>query len=164
MTGRRLGAGKYVATVVAALVLTSCTGSDTPVTWRASLTGSEAAVPGSLLRVRVEADAARGWYVYSVTQPRGGPIPTRVWLADTTAFAAAGPATGPEPTRSFDKTFGMNVEKYLRDPSFDLPVRVQPTAKRGSAEIAVNALYQACNDTICLSPRTVRLRVPVRID
>lgn len=115
------------------------------------------------MRVRIDAKTARGWYVYSVTQPRGGPVPTRIWLADTTAFAAAGPAIGPGPTRSHDKSFGIDVEKYLQPPSFELPVRVRPTANTGTTELTVNALYQACNDTICLSPKTISLTVPIAI-
>lgn len=154
----------YVLAAIGVLSLAGCREPANPVTWSASLPRNESVAPGSIVRVRIEAKAARGWYVYAVTQPRGGPIPTRIWLADTTLFAPAGPAVGPDPARSFDKTFGISVEKYLRPPSFELPVRVRPTAARGRARIEVNALYQACNDTVCLSPKTVTLAVPIRIE
>lgn len=162
MTYGRGAARSYAAAV--AVIVAGCAEPPNPVSWRASLRDSDVAAPGSMVHVTIHAKTARGWYVYSVTQPRGGPIPTKVWLADTTSFAPTGPATGPQPTSSFDQTFGMNVEKYLRDPSFDLPVRVRPTAKRGRSAIVVNALYQACNDTICLSPKTVSVSVPVTIE
>lgn len=132
--------------------------------WAASIDGSDTVAPGSVVRVKVEARSGRGWYFYSLTQPGGGPIPARIWLADGAVFRQAGPLGVPEPTRSFDSVFGIDVEKYSGQTSFTLPVRVPAEAVDGRREIRVNAVYQACNDTICLSPRTVTVAVPVVID
>ncbi len=65
--------------------------------------------------------------------------------------------------RSFDKTFKMVVEKYPESPRFVLPVRIPDDAPAGAAEIRVTAMYQACNDSICLSPATVTMSVPMTI-
>lgn len=158
------GAARRYSAVAAVSFLAGCGEPASPVAWRASLDRPARATRGAVVHVTIGAKMRPGWYVYSATQPPGGPIPTRVWLADTSSFAPAGPATGPEPTRSFDRTFGMNVEKYLRDPSFHLPLKVRPTANTGGSTILINALYQACNDTICLSPKTIGLAVPVTIE
>lgn len=146
-----------------ALVAIGCADSTAPVTWAAKLEGARTVAPGSEVRVRLDAEVDRGWYFYSVTQPAGGPIPARVWLSDTTVFRPAGSVSGPAPVRSFDRTFKMDVEKYPESSTFVLLVLVPPDAAPGAAEIRVNAMYQACNDSICLSPKTVTMSVPVTI-
>lgn len=147
-----------------ALLALACGGTGLPVTWAASIDGSATVAPGSVVRIRVDARSARGWYFYSVTQPAGGPVAARIWLADSTTFRPAGAVSGSEPTRSFDETFGINVEKYAGSTSFVLPVRVPRETSGGAKEIRVNARYQACNDTVCLSPTTVTMTVPVTIE
>lgn len=157
------GIGGARTLACALLLAAGCGKSDEPVHWSASIEGPGKIAPGSVVRVTLEARAGRGWYFYSLTQPAGGPIPARIWLADSTIFRQAGPLVGQEPSRSFDSVFGIDLEKYPGRTSFTLPVRVPQVMSPGSHEIHVNTLYQACNDTICLSPRTVTLKVPVLI-
>lgn len=166
LAGRRTfrnGIALTALSVVALLAL-ACGGPELPVTWVASIDGRDTVLPGSVVRIRVDARSARGWYFYSVTQTAGGPVAARIWLADSTTFRPAGAVSGSEPTRSFDETFGINVEKYPGAASFTLPVRVPRGTSGGAKEIRVNALYQACNDTVCLSPTTVTMTVPVTIE
>ena len=146
-----------------ALFAAGCGESEEPVKWAASIDGTKEVAPGSVVRVNVEARSGRGWYFYSATQSAGGPIPAKIQLADSTIFRQAGPLVSPEPARSFDSVFGMELEKYPGRASFTLPVRVPPAGSSGRQEIRISALYQACNDTICLSPRTATLIVPVEI-
>lgn len=154
-----------LAATSALVVAHGCGGGDTdpPVIWAASIDGPAVAAPGSLVSVRVDAKPTGAWYFYSSTQPAGGPIPARIWLADSTTFRPEGPMSSSRPTISFDSIFGINVEKYSAAVSFRLPVRVAPEASAGVREIRVNAQYQACNDTVCLSPRTVTMMVPLTI-
>lgn len=151
------------ALVFAALLAAGC-GEGEPVKWAASIDGPRTVAPGAVVRVSVEARSGPGWYFYSATQAAGGPIPASIQLADSTVFRQAGPLISPEPARSFDSVFGMELEKHPGRASFTLPVRVDSTASPGRREIRISALYQACNDTICLSPRTATLIVPVVID
>lgn len=154
-----------MAVVAALAVIAACERADeAPVTWTAGLAAAETATPGETVVVRVDARMDRGWYVYSVTQPAGGPIPTRIWLADTGVFRQSGEVEGPRPTRAYDNAFDMDVEKYLTNPSFAVPVEISPRAQAGSSDVRVSALFQACNDTVCLSPKTVTMSVPIRIE
>ncbi|MGI8619920.1 MAG: protein-disulfide reductase DsbD domain-containing protein [Gemmatimonadaceae bacterium] len=132
--------------------------------WTASVDGPDVVAPGSVVRVRVDARPTGGWYFYSLTQPAGGPVPARIWLADSTTFKPGGPVSGPQPATSFDNIFGINVEKYPAAASFTLSVRVPMETSAGAREIRVSAQYQACNDTVCLSPRTVTMGVPLQIE
>lgn len=152
------------ALLCASLLAAGCREPEEPVRWTASIDGPNAIAAGSVVRVNVEARSGRGWYFYSATQSAGGPIPAKIQLADSTIFRQAGPLVGSEPSRSFDSVFGITVEKHPGSASFTLPVRVPPEGSSGRQEIRISALYQACNDTICLSPRTVTLIIPVMID
>jgi len=152
------------ALLCAALLAPGCGETDEPVKWAASMDGPDSVAPGSVVRVKVEARSGRGWYFYSATQPAGGPIPAKIQLADSTIFRQAGPLVSSEPSRSFDSVFGIDLEKYPGKASFTVPVRVPSEGSSGRQEIRISALYQACNDTICLSPRTVMLTVPVLIE
>lgn len=147
-----------------ALLALACGDPAQPVRWSASATAPDTAIGiGAIVPIRVEARAARGWYFYSITQPEGGPIPARIWLPDTAMFTLAGPVRGSVPSRSFDSVFGMVVEKHARRSSFTVPVRVEERAGAGARELRISATYQACNDRICLSPRTVTLSVPLTV-
>lgn len=151
--------------VAAAFVLSasaSCDKAGDPIRWRAELDGRGTISEGERALVLVRATPQRGWYFYSLTQPSGGPISARIWLSDTTRFRMAGAVRASAPQRSFDKTFSMNVEKYPSPTSFIVPIAMTD-ARGGRAEIVLSATYQACNDTICLSPRTVTLNVPVEV-
>lgn len=154
---------RALAAALVAILASGCGEAEPPVVWAASIDGPDVASAGSVVRVRIDARPTGSWYFYSLTQPAGGPIPARIRLADSSAFTPAGPVSGPQPTTSFDNTFGINVEKYSDPASFILPVRAPSTARKARGEIRVGALYQACNDTICLAPKEVTLTVPVRI-
>jgi hypothetical protein len=147
----------------AALLVSAACGDEEPVAWSAAVDGPARAAPGAMVRVRVEARTTGNWYFYSATQPEGGPIPARIELADSGSFELAGAVTGSMPSVSFDSTFRMSVEKHAGAVSFVVPVRVATTAREGESELRVSVEYQACNNTICLSPRTVILAVPVTI-
>lgn len=163
MAPRSARCGRVLAVALVGVLTYGCGEAEPPVVWAASIDGPDIVSAGSVVRVRIDARPMGSWYFYSLTQPAGGPIPARIRLTDSSAFTPAGPVTGPPPTTSFDNTFGINVEKYSDPASFILPVRAPPAAKSARGEIRVGALYQACNDTICLSPKEVTLTVPVRI-
>ena len=44
-----------------------------PITWRVARAGTQA---GDTIALRVDATVPDGWHLYSITQPRGGPIAT----------------------------------------------------------------------------------------
>lgn len=163
VTVRAARGGRSVAAALVVVLAPGCRDAEPPVVWAASIDGPNVVRAGSVVRVRIDARPTGSWYFYSLTQPAGGPIPARIRLVDSSAFTTAGPVTGSPPTTSFDNTFGINVEKYSDPATFTLPVRVPPRAREARTEIRVGALYQACNDTICLSPKEVVLTVPLTI-
>jgi DsbC/DsbD-like thiol-disulfide interchange protein len=129
-----------------------------PVTWTAAAPKG-AAAPGSTVPVSLTATVDDGWHLYSTTQPPGGPIPTRITVAPSPAFAAGGTVTFPKPTVAPDPNFGINVETYDRTVTFTIPVKVAPSAPKGADTATVQARFQACNATAC---RPARSRSPSR--
>ena len=159
---RRSGLAR--ALLCGALVMAGCGETHDPVKWTATIAGPDRVAPGSVVRVELEARSGRGWYFYSATQPAGGPIPAKIQLADSAIFRQAGPLVSPEPSRAYDSVFGIDLEKHPGTVSFVLPVLVPARLPAGRREIQISAQYQACNDSICLSPRSVVLTVPVVIE
>jgi hypothetical protein len=100
-----------------------------------------------------------GWRLYSLTQPPGGPLPTRLWLPPAQPWSLAGAIRGPEPTREFDPAFGMEVESHTRRVEFVIPVERRTEGHAGGVQVKVR--YQLCSRHLGLPPQTVALETPV---
>ncbi len=104
-----------------------------------------------------------GWHLYSVTTPRGGPIPTSVGLADTPAIAST-KLYQAKPERKFDPNFQLDTETFQNEADFLFDVELSKTAAAGTADVTARARYQSCNDRLCLPPRTKTAAAAVAID
>ena len=143
-----------------------------PVSWSArsslddegtALTQVPRVSSGDTFSVSVEAQIAPGWYIYSISQGEGGPVPSRISLAREQPFQTFGEVRGPVPKVKFDQNFMMEVEMHEGGVAYDLPVLVLPEADPQATEIMVQARYQACTDRVCLPAQTERIPVGVRI-
>lgn len=135
-----------------------------PVRW--SLVGGNAprqAVAGRAVPVTLQADIAKGWYIYALTQPPGGPIPLRIALAGAGDLSVRGVIQAPQPKKYFDKNFGITTEMYSGSPRFTVPVGVPGRTASGLRRLDIAARYQVCSDRLCLPPRTDTVRVSLRI-
>jgi hypothetical protein len=118
---------------------------------------------GRTLPIVVEADIAKGWHIYSLTQKSGGPIPLRLELVGAADVVIRGLIKAPKPDRRFDKNFGIETELYSGSPRFTIPVGVAARSLTGVRKFQVAARYQVCSDKLCLPPRTDKLDVTLRI-
>jgi len=132
-----------------------------PVTLAASVKPAKVK-PGDKLTAQVSASIAGGWHIYSVTQGSGGPVPTRITIAEG-VFKSAGNVSGSAPKREMDPNFGIMTEFYIGSASFSVPVIIDSSTPPGSQTLTINVRYQACNDTLCLPPKTVKVSAPVEI-
>jgi thiol:disulfide interchange protein DsbD len=145
-------------------LLAASTTSLKPVKW--SLVGAKApraVAAGRAVPITVQADIAKGWHIYSLTQKPGGPIPLRIELSGATDVVVRGVIKAPKPERYFDKNFGMTTELYSGSPRFTIPVAVPGRTPSGARQLHVTARYQVCSDRLCLPPRTDTVRVALRI-
>jgi DsbC/DsbD-like thiol-disulfide interchange protein len=135
-----------------------------PVRW--TLVGGGAprnVVTGRTVRITVQAEIAKGWHIYSLTQKPGGPIPLRLELVGPADVLVRGVIDAPKPDRTFDKNFGIETELYSGSPRFTIPVGVTGHSLTGIRRFQIGARYQVCSDKVCLPPRTDKLDVALRI-
>jgi hypothetical protein len=129
-----------------------------PARWSAELVDAPR-TPGAPFPIRAVVFVEEGWRLYSLSQPPGGPLPTRIWLAEGQPWLPAGPVRGPDPLREFDPFFGMEVETYSGRVEFDLEVK--GGGGPSAPPIQLRARYQMCNGERCLRPKTLRIELPV---
>ena len=111
----------------------------------------------------MQAEIAKGWHIYSLTQKSGGPIPLRLELVGPADVLMRGVIDAPKPDRTFDKNFGIETELYSGSPRFTIPVGVPGHSLTGIRRFQIGARYQVCSDKVCLPPRTDKLDVALRI-
>ena len=113
--------------------------------------------------VTLQADIAKGWHLYSLTQKPGGPKPLRIELVGAADVLIRGVIKAPQPERTFDKNFGIETEVYSGTPRFTIPLGVPGRSPTGLRKFQVAARYQVCSETLCLPARTDKLDVALRI-
>jgi len=101
------------------------------------------------LRLTAKMDA--GWHLYSLSTPEGGPLPTRVAMAENASVAWCRLFTQ-APHKTFDKNFNLDVETYDEQAVFLFVCELKPDARQGRIEFTAEVRYQTCNDKMCLPP------------
>jgi DsbC/DsbD-like thiol-disulfide interchange protein len=135
-----------------------------PVRWSVVPRSSPLSVtPGRTVPLVVQADIAKGWHIYSLTQKSGGPIPLSIKLVDAADVIVRGVIKAPQPERAFDKNFGIETELYSGNTRFTIPVGVPGRSPSGFRKFQVAARYQVCSETLCLPARTEKLPVVLLI-
>jgi DsbC/DsbD-like thiol-disulfide interchange protein len=119
---------------------------------------------GRTIHVILEADIARGWHIYSLTQKPGGPVPLRIQLGGAADVGVRGAIQAPKPVRKFDQHFGIETELYRGKARFTIPLGVPGGSLAGKRDLQVSARYQACSETLCLPARTEKLELTLRIE
>ncbi|MBE3072961.1 MAG: thioredoxin family protein [Acidobacteria bacterium] len=162
----RFSSARCLITVAALVAVASAAaGQQDPVKLSLRLApGTAAVAPGSTFRVQLVATMDEGWHLYSITQPPGGPIATRITVSKGQVVALDGKIDAPAPRVTFDQNFGLDTELYDGEVTFVLPLRVAADASAGSQKITVETYYQTCNDQFCLPPKTVKTAVEITIE
>ncbi len=109
------------------------------------------APPGSKVLVRLTARMDPGWHLYSLSTPKGGPIPTTIRLAEHPAVESYR-IHQPQPVTQFDPNFKLDTETYEGEAVFLLEAAVAGNAPAGPVELSAQARYQACDAKQCLLP------------
>ncbi len=128
-----------------------------PVGWRlARRPATEALRAGAPVQLRLSATMRDGWYIYSLTQPPGGPFRSSIALPDAGPLRSDGDIEAPPPESHDDANFGIVTEIYRRAVTFGIPARLSGSPQ-DTALVLVR--FQTCNDTTCLPPRTDTVRL-----
>lgn len=135
-----------------------------PIHWNAALpAGTHSLQPGQKVSVALSADIDSGWHVYAFPQPFGSPvIATEVTVPEGQVLALSDEIKSPKAQSQMDPTVGKATAIYENSVTFDLPLKVARKAK-GKQDLEVDVRYQACNNRMCLPPRTDKVIVPIEI-
>lgn len=147
------GVGEYI--IVIALLITAIAprvvaANLNPVQWRLSADASEVP-PGAKFLLRLDAEVAPGFHLYSLTTPRGGPIRTTIQLVENPIVQQSS-VFQPRPQRRDDPTFGIPVELFSGSTIFLIPVTLKSGTAVGSRTLTARVRYQACSNEVCLPP------------
>ena len=133
-----------------------------PVRWQASIAANTPVKAGAGATIDLTGHVDEGWHVYALNEPSGGPIPLRIALDENRVAHIVGQIGGTVPVKKHDESFALETELYLSDFTLHVPVEVGQSAA-GRQTIPLNVRFQACNDRICLPPRTVHLSAAVEV-
>lgn len=118
----------------------------TPVTWKISLNDTGLAEK----EVVFTADIDKGWHVYDMNLPEGGPVSTSFNFETLTGAELIGkPTATTQPAVVFDESFNMQLRWFSETVTFIQKFKVTDFKKfkmEGEVE------YMACNDENCLPP------------
>lgn len=134
-----------------------------PIRWTVKKEKPSLAVKaGGKFNIQVIAAIDDGWHLYSLEQPAGGPIPTRISVPDNQKFKLAGDIDSPLPQVVFDPNFNLDTQFYEGEAIFTLLVEALKDAT-GKNALAVNVFYQTCNDKTCLPPKGLKVTTDIEV-
>jgi thiol:disulfide interchange protein DsbD len=152
------------ATAFAAGSVTAQKGPPQPVKWSLAIEPASAQVAaGGKVTAVVTAAIDEGWHVYAPDEANVGPRPVELVVAKNPVFRAAGKFEAPEPEREMDEAFGQITASYTDEATFRLPVAVEAGAAAGPHTLEIDVSFQACDGSICLPAKAVRVKATVTV-
>ena len=121
-----------------------------PVQW-SLLFDPQSARPGQRVVGLLKAEIEAGWHLYSPTTPAGGPIPTKIEMAESPSVASW-KLFQPQPNRRMDDNFQLETETYEDEAVFQFDILLAEDAALGSRELEARVRFQVCDDRLCLPP------------
>ncbi|RMG00650.1 MAG: DUF255 domain-containing protein [Acidobacteria bacterium] len=127
--------------------------SQSPVVW--TIEGDDLKLKtNQRIEVQLKAKIEKGWYVYALNQPEGnGPVPLRISLPEDSLFRLDGEIEAPKPLSKIDQNFNIESKFFVEEATFRVPLKAVEDVDLSS--LRINVRYQACNDTVCLPPKTI---------
>ena len=119
----------------------------TPVKWKIKLDDKGGAPEKEIV---FTATADKGWHLYDMNLPEGGPVSTSFTFETLNGAELIGqPVPSVKPTTVYDEQFAMNLRWYPGTVSFVQKLKVTDPAKfKAEGEVE----FMACNDETCLPP------------
>lgn len=124
------------------------------------------AADGQGYALKVKAEIAPGYHIYSLTQPAGGPIASRITLDKSDEFKLDGefkPSVEPQvyPEAAFDN---LMVESHEGELAWSAPIQLASGVDPAKLVIKGSLGYQACDASSCLPPSSVKFAATLGSD
>lgn len=104
-------------------------------------------------RLVVDLSLIDGWHIYSITQKKTGPIPTKIKVDESSNFKLTGdfqPTVPPE--KGTDPSFGA-IELHHHKVEWLAPIKINPGVDPAKLEIDGSVYAQTCGNGQCLPPK-----------
>ncbi len=103
----------------------------------------------------ISASLDPGWHIYSITQAPGGPVTTKIKLAESDDYRRLGDfAADPPPKKKTEAVFGdLVVESHYDRVVWYAPIELRPGVDPGAVRIEGSVYAQPCTETSCERPR-----------
>lgn len=113
-----------------------------------------AAAGGRTGQLRITAKIAKGWHIYSMTQPKGGPIATKIKLTPGPYKTTGDFKASPAPKSHIDKEAwpGLKLEEHEKSVAWTAPIEFDEGVDPTEVEISGKVYAQACAAS-CLPPQ-----------
>jgi thiol:disulfide interchange protein len=133
-----------------------------PVSWSLQADQQKVAA-GSTVLLRLHAQIADGYHLYSFTSPGGGPIKTTASLQSGTDIKDFR-VYQPKPVRYLDPNLNVPVETFKGGIDFLLAAKLADNSSTGDKIVTASVRYQACSDQICLPPATKTAATSITVE
>ena len=118
------------------------------------LSVSAGSINSSLFSLDVKAVVDPQYHIYGIEQ-LDGPVPTSVMLQLPANIKINGSLISPSGKKHFDEGFGIDVTWHSGTVVFEQPLEITGPLNPTDV-IGVELRYQACTESYCLPPKTVR--------
>jgi hypothetical protein len=125
-----------------------------PVKWEFSYKETDDKNGQVILKAKMDAD----WHIYSQTQTGEGPLPTVFKFVVTPDYDLDGKVIEPDPDRLHDVTFDVDVAQFILEATFTQKIKRN---NRKDFVILGEVEFMACNNSMCLPPRTIKFSIKV---
>jgi suppressor for copper-sensitivity B len=99
----------------------------------------------------IEATIKSGWHIYSLTQPKGGQLPTKIDVNLINAELTGPFRTDPPPKKVYSDIFKITAEEHSGKVRWTVPLKIAAAAESEGYKIDGTVSIQACNEGACVS-------------
>jgi thiol:disulfide interchange protein len=118
---------------------------------------------GDTVLVRVKARIDKYWHTYG-TRKIDGPLPTEITPGPKGILRSGGKVKVLKGSHTaYDKVWETDVEEWSGTVEMDVPVRIDPTLKKGKVKGTIQYYLQMCDTAACMPPEEIDVPVEVEV-
>jgi thiol:disulfide interchange protein DsbD len=153
-----------ITVLVMILLLTNGTFAQSPKPVKVEIRLSEDRVTaGDQLILITTVTLEEGWHIYAINEKIDGPIATVIDVAGSGIIRSVGKTREPTPIKKYDSGFQKDTYFHEGIVVFETPIELDPLIIPGSNTLNASILYQACNASLCLPPKSETAKLDFEI-
>jgi thiol:disulfide interchange protein DsbD len=153
-----------ITVLVMILLLTNGTFAQSPKPVKVEIRLSEDRVTaGDQLILITTVTLEEGWHIYAINEKIDGPIATFIDVDGSGIIRSVGKTREPTPIKKYDSGFQKDTYFHEGIVVFETPIELDPLIIPGSNTLNASILYQACNASLCLPPKSETAKLDFEI-